>query len=60
MQVIKKENKMIKRPDYLNKLINFKDHEQIKVITGIRRCGKSSLLDMFAQYLRENKIRHGK
>lgn len=44
---------MIKRPVYLNQLINFKDKEQIKVITGIRRCGKSSLLEMFAQYLNE-------
>lgn len=44
---------MIKRPIYLNQLINFKDKEQIKVITGIRRCGKSSLLEMFAQYLNE-------
>lgn len=42
---------MIKRPTYLNRLISFKDHEQIKVITGIRRCGKSSLLMMFAEYL---------
>jgi len=47
---------MIKRPDYLNKLIAFKDYEQIKVITGIRRCGKSSILDMFAQYLRDENV----
>lgn len=42
---------MIKRPTYLNRLISFKDHELIKVISGIRRCGKSSLLMMFAKYL---------
>lgn len=42
---------MINRQTYLNRLISFKDHEQIKVITGIRRCGKSSLLMMFAEYL---------
>ena len=47
---------MIKRPIFLNQLINFKDKEQIKVITGIRRCGKSSLLEMFAQYLKEQGI----
>ena len=47
---------MIKRPIFLNQLINFKDKEQIKVITGIRRCGKSSLLEMYAQYLREQGI----
>ena len=42
---------MIDRPIYLQKLIDFKDKEQIKVITGIRRCGKSSLLELFAKYL---------
>lgn len=47
---------MIKRPTFLNQLINFKDKEQIKVITGIRRCGKSSLLEMFAQYLKEQGV----
>lgn len=44
---------MFYRPIYLNQLIKFKDKEQIKVITGIRRCGKSSLLELFAQYLKE-------
>lgn len=43
---------MINRPIYLNKLISFKDHEAIKVITGIRRCGKSSILALFAEYLK--------
>ena len=47
---------MIKRPIFLNQLINFKDKEQIKVITGIRRCGKSSLLELFAQYLKEQGV----
>lgn len=42
---------MFNRPTYLNKLISFKDHELIKVITGIRRCGKSSLLMLFAEHL---------
>ena len=42
---------MFNRPTYLNRLISFKDHELIKVITGIRRCGKSSLLMLFAQHL---------
>ena len=43
---------MINRPIYLNKLISFRDHEAIKVITGIRRCGKSSILALFAEYLK--------
>ena len=38
---------MIQITEYLNKLINFKDKKLIKVITGIRRCGKSTLLELF-------------
>ena len=34
-----------RRDSYLNKLIGFQDTEPVKVITGIRRCGKSSLLN---------------
>lgn len=34
---------MNKRPNYINELIKFKDKDLIKVITGIRRCGKSTL-----------------
>lgn len=43
--------KLKKRDIYLNKLIGFKDTEPIKVITGIRRCGKSSLLKLMIQFL---------
>lgn len=43
--------KRIPRPDYLNKLIEFKDKDIVKIVTGIRRCGKSTLLDLFADYL---------
>ena len=42
---------MIERNEYLNVLKRFKDKELIKVITGLRRCGKSTLLDMFKDYL---------
>ena len=43
---------MIARPVYLEKLIRYKDKDLIKVITGIRRCGKSVLLfDIYARYL---------
>ena len=42
-----------KRNLYLNKLIAFRDTEPVKVITGIRRCGKSSLLKLMAEHLKE-------
>ena len=45
-----------KRNIYLNKLIAFKDTEPVKVITGIRRCGKSSLLKLMVEHLKENGI----
>ena len=48
---------MINRPIYLNKLLSFKDKEPIKVITGIRRCGKSKLLNIFIEYLKTNGIK---
>ena len=38
---------MIDRPNYINELIKFKDKDLIKIITGIRRCGKSTLMDLF-------------
>lgn len=41
-------HKLRKRNIYLNKLIAFQDTEPIKVVTGIRRCGKSSLLKLMA------------
>lgn len=43
--------KFIPRPFYLNKLIDVIGSPDIKVITGIRRCGKSKLLEAFADYL---------
>ena len=47
---------LIKRPAYLNELIENKDVDLIKIITGIRRCGKSSLMELFHQHLLENGI----
>ena len=46
----------IKREDYLSILKNFKNQQIIKVITGIRRCGKSTLLELFQEYLKENGV----
>lgn len=45
-----------KRESYLNKLIAFQDTEPVKVVTGIRRCGKSSLLKLMVQHLRESGV----
>ena len=47
---------MIKRPEYLDTLIRFKDKDLIKVVTGIRRCGKSTLFDLYCDYLKEQGI----
>ena len=46
--------KMITREAYLNRMIDAKDTEFIKVITGVRRSGKSTLLLMFKEYLLKN------
>ena len=48
---------MIERKEYLDILKRFKDKELIKVITGIRRCGKSTLLDIYKDYLLNNGIK---
>ena len=45
-----------KRDLYLNKIIAFQDTEPVKVITGIRRCGKSSLLKLMTLHLKEMGI----
>ena len=47
---------MINREEYLNQLINFKDKQLIKVVTGIRRCGKSTLFELYKEYLINNGI----
>ena len=47
---------MVERKEYFEKLIGYKDKKLIKVITGVRRCGKSTLLKMFQEYLLENGV----
>ena len=47
---------LINRPEYLNQLIQNKDIDLIKIVTGLRRCGKSSLLDLFHQYLLDYNV----
>ena len=47
---------MIERTEYLEQLKRFKDKDLIKVVTGIKRCGKSTLFDLFIDYLKENGV----
>ena len=47
---------MIKRQKYLEQLIKFKDTDLIKIITGIRRCGKSTMFDIYIDYLKQQGI----
>ena len=47
---------MIERTEYLNKLIALKDKQVIKVVTGVRRCGKSTLFRLFQEYLKKNGV----
>lgn len=47
---------MFERPTYLQRLIDFKDTDFIKVITGVRRSGKSVLLLLFKEYLKQEDV----
>lgn len=47
---------MIERNDYLKQLLSWKDKNIIKVLTGIRRCGKSTILKLYQEYLLNNGI----
>ena len=48
--------KMIDRKEYIEELKRWKDKDLIKVVTGIRRCGKSTLFEQFMDYLKEKGI----
>lgn len=47
---------MIERKEYLKQLLSWKDQNIIKVLTGIRRCGKSTILKLYQEYLLNNGI----
>jgi predicted AAA+ superfamily ATPase len=49
---------LVKRQEYLSQLLGFKDERLIKVVSGVRRCGKSTLLLQFMDYLKENGVRN--
>ncbi len=50
------QEKLIERRQYMQQLRNLKDQNIIKVISGVRRCGKSTLLMMFANELVQNGV----
>ena len=54
--MIKSETQLRNRDLYLNRLIAFQDTEPVKIVTGIRRCGKSSLMKLMARHLRNNGV----
>lgn len=47
---------MVERKEYINRLIQWKDEQVIKVVTGIRRCGKSTLLLQYQSWLKANDV----
>jgi predicted AAA+ superfamily ATPase len=52
-------DKLIPRPHFLRNLIKFRDVDVIKVVTGVRRCGKSTLFDLYIKYLKTQGIDEG-
>lgn len=48
--------RLIERNEYLNRLIALREKQVIKIVTGIRRCGKSTLFEMYQDYLRKNGV----
>lgn len=58
IRINSKEGKdMIQRTNYLKKLKRVKDKQIIKVLTGVRRCGKSTILQMFRQQLLDGGVK---
>ncbi|MDR0286226.1 MAG: AAA family ATPase [Clostridiales bacterium] len=47
---------MLERKEYMDRLIAYRDKQVIKIITGVRRCGKSTLLTLFQKYLLEDGV----
>ena len=47
---------MVERTEYLHRLLQWKDEQVIKVVTGIRRCGKSTLLKQYQDYLKQSGV----
>ena len=54
--MLKNGSELRRRDLYLNRLIAFQDTEPVKIITGIRRCGKSSLMKLMVLHLRQTGV----
>lgn len=52
----RRKSMVIERKEYLEKLIAWKDKKIIKIVTGVRRCGKSMLLKIYQNYLKEHGV----
>ena len=51
------ERRMIERPTYMSELEMFRDdRDHVKVLTGVRRCGKSTLFELFLEQLRKQGV----
>jgi len=50
-------NSLIQRKEYLQELIPWREKHLIKVITGVRRCGKSTLFELYIDYLRQQGVK---
>jgi len=46
----------VNRPEYMKRLLEYKDKDVVKIVTGIRRCGKSTLLDLFEDQLLDSGV----
>ena len=49
-------SKLVPRPQFLERLIKFREVDVIKVVTGVRRCGKSTLFDLYIEHLKNSGV----
>ena len=47
---------LIQRPEYLRFLQEWREKQVIKVVTGVRRCGKSTLFDLYRDFLKQDGV----
>jgi predicted AAA+ superfamily ATPase len=48
---------IIERPEYIKQLLSFKDKKIIKIVTGVRRCGKSTMFELYQNELKKQGVR---